>query len=280
VIPPVAELAFVKPPGDVHIKYGYLQGGESYVVKIASGFYDNPQRGLPSSQGLMLLFSQQTGQLQAVLLDEGTLTDARTGAAGAVAAKYLAPERVEAIGIVGTGTQARCQLDALRSVTDCRCLRVWGRREDAVMGLMADARQMGYTPQAVTDLHALASQSDLLVTTTPSSEPLLRADWITPGTHITAVGADTAEKQELDASILARAHRVVADSVSQCMVRGEIYQAARSGVLDAASVVELGDVIAGRAPGRSGADEITVADLTGVAVQDLAIARAVFQALE
>lgn len=114
------------PPGDVHLKYGYIQGDAYYVIKIASGFYENQKLGLPSSNGLMLLFCQKTGELLSILLDEGYLTDLRTATAGAIAAKYLAPRKVNCIGIVGTGTQARLQLRNLKRITDCRNVIVWG----------------------------------------------------------------------------------------------------------------------------------------------------------
>ncbi len=117
VVPPVGELVMQDPPGDVHIKYGYLMGDDYYVIKIASGFYDNPKLDLPSGNGLMLVFSQKSGVLEAVLLDQGHLTDIRTAVAGAIAAKYLAPSKVARIGIVGTGVQARLQLEYLAPVT-------------------------------------------------------------------------------------------------------------------------------------------------------------------
>ena len=127
IVPPVGELLLADPPGEVHIKYGYIKDEEYYVIKIASGFYDNPGLGLPSSNGLMLLFSQKTGQLVSTFLDEGLLTDIRTAVAGAIAAKYLGPREVGCIGIVGTGMQARLQLQHLRAVTECRQVLVWGR---------------------------------------------------------------------------------------------------------------------------------------------------------
>ncbi len=117
VVPPVGELLLPDVQADVHIKYGYIAGEPYYVIKIASGFYQNPEKGLPSSNGLMLVFRRATGELAAILLDEGLLTDLRTGAAGAVAAKHLAPKTVRRIGIVGSGTQARHQLRMLKAVT-------------------------------------------------------------------------------------------------------------------------------------------------------------------
>jgi len=278
VIPPVGELCIEDPPGDVHIKYGYLTEGEHYVVKIASGFYDNPKLGLPSSQGLMLLFSKTTGQTKAVLLDEGRLTDIRTGAAGAVAARHLAPSSISQIGIMGTGIQARVQLEYLTGVTDCREAMVWGRSIERAEAYAEEMKGLGINVRVAPDAQALASTSNLIVTTTPSREPLLRAEWIQPGTHITAVGADSPEKQELDGAILAKADVVVADSVAQCLLRGEIHRAIGAGLLEQDQVVELGAVIAGKVEGRRGDDQITVADLTGVAVQDLQIAAAVYAA--
>ncbi len=276
VVPPVGELLLEK--GEVHIKYGYLQGDAFYVIKIASGFYENPQLGLPSSNGLMLLFSQRTGSLVAILLDEGRLTDVRTAVAGAIAAKHLGPKQVERIGIVGTGIQARLQLDYLRQVTDCREVLVWGRGRAQLDRYRADMDQLGFHIE--TTLHApdILRTCNLIVTTTPATEPILSAADLRPGVHITAVGSDTPHKQEIDAHILARADVVVADSIAQCLARGEIHQAIRAGLLDQAAVVELGDVIAGRAGGRTHDEQITIADLTGVAVQDIEIARAVYLA--
>jgi len=279
VIPPVGELCFDKPPGDVHIKYGYLRDGAHYVVKIASGFYDNPQLGLPSSQGLMLLFSKSTGQTEAVLLDDGRLTDIRTAAAGAVAARHLGPENVSQIGIVGAGIQARCQLAYLLKVTACRNVMVWGRNRGRVEAYARDVAELGVRVTVAGAAEQLARSSNIIVTTTPSREPLLQAAWIQPGTHITAVGSDSPEKQELAADILGNADVVVADSIAQCLERGEIHRAIEGGQLTKERVVELGAVVGGTVPGRVSPDQVTVADLTGVAVQDLQIASAVYEAL-
>ncbi len=279
VVPPVGELVLEDPPGDVHIKYGFLKRGGSYVIKIASGFYDNPKRGLPSSNGMMLVFDQETGAPQAALLDEGHLTDLRTAAAGAVAARHLAAHPVRRIGIVGTGIQARLQLELLRDVTDCRSVIVWGRRAEALELYRNEMTAKGFDIEMTHDAGQLASVSDLIVTTTPSTEPLLHVTDIQPGTHITAVGSDTADKQELDAAILKRAGLVVADSLLQCRERGEISQALRAGLVVEDDVVELGAVISGDVPGRTSSEEITVADLTGVAVQDIQIATAVVRSL-
>lgn len=279
VVPPVGELSFTDPPGDTHIKYGCIKGDDSFVVKIASGFYDNPGLGLPSNSGLMLVFSQKTGILQAILLDEGYLTDVRTAVAGRVAAQYLAPSRIDTIGIVGTGIQARMQAVELKGITECRKLVVWGRHEDKLAAYRQDMEAEGFSVETTRDAAQVAARCNLIVTATPSQTPLVMADHIRPGTHITAMGADTPAKQELDSAILDRAHLVVADSVSQCLERGEIAKAIKAGCLAQERVVELGQIIKGDAPGRTDDTQITVADLTGVAVQDIQIAKAVCDAL-
>ncbi|MGZ5478378.1 MAG: ornithine cyclodeaminase family protein [Candidatus Aminicenantales bacterium] len=279
VVPPVGELVFDDPPGDVHIKYGYIKGGEVYVIKIASGFTDNPRRGLPSGDGLMLVFDQKTGVLQAILLDEGYLTNLRTAVAGAVAAKYLAPREVRVVGILGAGTQGRMQLEWLRRVRRFDEAVVWGVNETELAAFRRDMEAPGLVIRTTLRAEDVAAAAHLIVTCTPSTRPLLQADWIRPGTHITAVGSDTAEKQELDAMILARADRVVVDSLSQSELRGEVYRAVSAGVLRRDRLIELGRVIEDPGLRRASNDEITVADLTGVAVQDIMISQAVFNAV-
>ncbi|MFQ5638932.1 MAG: ornithine cyclodeaminase family protein [bacterium] len=274
VVPPVGELLLEK--GEVHIKYGYIKQNEYYVVKIASGFYGNPKLGLASGNGLMLLFSQQTGELVCILLDQGHLTDTRTAVAGAIAAKYLAPKRIEQIGIVGTGIQARLQLSYLRNITGCREVLVFGRGKTQLARYRSDMEKLGFEINTTVDAADIINTCNLIVTTTPATKPLLHARDLRPGVHITAVGSDTPTKQELDTAILARADSVVADSISQCRQRGEIHQALKAGRLTEDKIVELGNILAGRIKGRTSEEQITVVDLTGVAVQDIKIAAAVY----
>ena len=274
VVPPVGELVMQDPPGDVHIKYGYITGDDYYVIKIASGFYENYKLELPSGDGLMLVFSQKTGKLEAVLLDEAYLTDVRTAVAGAITAKYLAPSKVERIGIVGTGMQARLQLEYLAPITECRDVLAWGRSEDKLVAYKKDMAAQGFEVATTTDAESMLASCNLIVTTTPATEPLLSGP-VKAGTHISAIGSDTPEKQELDAGILRQADLVVADSIVQCLVRGEIHQAMKSDAIKEADLVELGSIIAGDAPGRTSDEQVTVADLTGVAVQDIQISKAV-----
>ncbi len=279
VVPPVGELILQEPPGDVHIKYGYLTGDDHYVIKIASGFYQNAKLGLPSSNGLMLVFSQKTGELEAVLLDEGHLTDIRTAVAGAIAAKYLAPSTVERIGIVGTGMQARLQLEYLAPVTPCREVLVWGRSADKLSAYARDMSARGFSVATTTHADAIMASCNLIVTTTPATRPILTGK-ARAGTHFTAVGSDTHDKQELAEEILQHADLVVADSIPQCIERGEIHQALKRKAVTQAGLVELGSIIAGDTIGRTSDQQVTVADLTGVAVQDIQIAKSVMGASE
>ena len=281
VVPPVGFLHFEKPPGDVHIKYGFVKGDDYYVLKMASGFYDNAELGLPVADGVILVFSQQTGHLQLILLDKCWLTDMRTAAAGAVAAKHLAPKNIQHIGIVGTGVQARMQLEMLRGVVDCQSCFIWGRDPNKVQRMIEELQAKetiqawGLDLKVATEIDELVSQCNLIVTTTSAREPLIRADQVQKGTHITAMGSDDHGKQELEAELLAKADRVVADSISQCVDHGECFHAVKDTKIEEASILELGDVIKNPEIGRSSEDQITVVDLTGVAIQDIQIAKMV-----
>ena len=277
VVPPVGEL--LMPKGEVHIKYGYLKDDDYYVIKVASGFMGNVALGKQPNNGMMLLFSQHTGEAVAVLLDEGWLTDIRTAVAGAIAAKYMHPSSVERIGIVGTGTQARLQLQYLKPITECRKVLVWGRSQQAVERYKADMARHGFEVETTLNSAEIGATCNLIVTTTPTHVPILNSADIRPGTHITAIGSDTPHKQELDSDILGKADIVVADSIPQCLARGEIYKALSANAIEQADLIELGSVIAGNASGRDNDHQITVADLTGVAVQDIQITKGVYEAL-
>ena len=278
-IPPVGEMIFKKPPGDVHIKYGYIVDDDFYVIKIASGFFESPQSSRYTSDGLLLLFKKGTGELVCSLLDECYLTQVRTAAAGAVVAKYLAPKHVDCIGIVGAGTQGRMQLEFLESIIDCKDVMVWGMNQKELDEYREDMETAGYNVRTTLEAEDIPTHCNLIVTATPSKSPLLSADLIRKGTHITAMGSDTPEKHELDPRILQKADIVVADSISQCLLRGEIHQALKVGVLEKERVIELGNVIVNPDLQRTSEKQMTIADLTGVAVQDIQITKAVYQAL-
>ncbi len=279
VVPPVGEMIFEDPPGDVHIKYGYIKGDDYYVIKIASGFYEKARIGRATGHGLMLLFSQKNGELVCILQDEAYLTNIRTAAAGATAAKYLAPQKVRRVGIFGAGIQGRMQLGYLRFVREFKDVIVWGINSQELEAYKRDMAPLGFSIQTTLYGEEIASNCSVIITCTPSKKPLLQADQIRRGTHITAVGADTPEKQELDAAILKKANRVVVDSISQCQLRGETFHALQQGLVKKGDLVELGAVITNKNLQRAADDEITVCDLTGVAVQDIQISKAIWQAL-
>ena len=276
VIPPVGELIMDQPRGEVHIKYGYIKGGDHYVIKIASGFPDNEKDGIKPGQGMMLLFSIKTGEPEAILIDDANLTDIRTAIAGAIASHALSNEGIESVAIVGTGVQARYQARYISELMKVKKISIWGRDPKKAEKVKADLSYLDVNIE--TDIEKLVTESSLIVTTTSSKDPLIQSEWVKPGTHITAVGSDTPEKCELDPNLLSRADLLVADSLEQNLIRGEIHQAAKQSLIDSGNVVELGEVFSGIKKGRLNQDSITIADLTGVAVQDLVIAQAVLKA--
>ena len=275
VIPPIGEMLFPDVDGELHIKYGAIKGDEDFVVKMATGFFQNPSIGLSPFSGCMMVFSQKTGHISSVLLEEGELTNHRTAAAGAVAAKCLAPKNVNMIGIVGTGVQSRLQALYLQKMTDCRNLVIWGRNKDKAELAAVDMQKMGYEANVIENLNDLCKVSQIIVTTTPATSPLLKREMITPGTHITAMGSDTSDKCELSPDILDLADIVAADSIEQAIQRGEIFQALKAGKCNKDKLVELGSIIIDPSKGRTNDQQITIADLSGVAIQDIMIAKAV-----
>jgi ornithine cyclodeaminase len=262
-LPAVIHLDVPEARGEIHVKAGHIHGAPSYAVKVASGFYAADP---PAIDGLVLVFDAATGAPVAFLLDGGYVTDTRTGAAGGVAARWLAPDDVAVVAVIGTGMQARRQVEAVRCVRGVGAVRVWGRNADRAAAAAAD---VGGTVAA--SVQEAVDSADVVITCTAATEPLVRADWIAPGTHITAVGSDAGGKQELDPELLRRADVLVVDSLDQCRRLGELQHA-----LDVADrAVELGALCADKAVGRTSQTQLTVCDLTGVGVQDVAAANAV-----
>jgi ectoine utilization protein EutC len=272
-VPPIVGLFVPERHGEIDVKAAYIHGLPSLAVKIASGFFDNGLSGLPSGSGLMVVLSTQTGYPQAVLLDNGYLTDVRTALAGAAAARALAPERVRTVGVIGAGTQGRFQVHALQLVRRFDRVLVYDHAPAAVDAYVREMPAELSVDVAAADPETLVRASDVVITCTPSHAPIVRAEWVHPGLHITAMGADTPEKQELESEVLGRATRLACDLKAQCFARGEFHHALTAGVLDRdADVTELGELTSGRRRGRECADDITVCALTGVGVQDTAIA--------
>jgi ornithine cyclodeaminase len=267
--------------GDVHAKGGYIHGDARYSIKVATGFYNNPALGLPVTSGAVWVFSATTGMLELMIMDNGYLTELRTGASGAVAAELLARRTTHTVGIIGAGGQARYQLEALLQVRTPERILVVSRNTPRAAEYASEmTARTGHTVEVAASTEALVRASDLIVTTTTAERPLVRDAWVRPGTHITAIGADMPHKQELEASLLGRS-KVVVDLVSQCVTQGELHHAVDAGVMTTSDVyAEIGEIAAGWKPGRTSDDEITIADLTGVGVLDAAVANIVADAAE
>ena len=274
VMPPILRLDIEAHNGEVDVKTAYVPGIESFAIKISPGFFDNPKLGLASVNGLMTLFSARTGLIEAVLLDNGYLTDIRTAAAGAVTARHLARPDASCAAILGAGVQAGLQLEALTLVRPITSAALWAR--DAELAKLKAATlsdQLGIPVEAVADAADAVARADIVVTTTPSTTPILRAGWLRAGQHVIAMGSDAEHNNEVEPRAISRVDRYVADSVVQTRRLGELHHAIVAGLVASDQpFTELGQVILGTVEGRRTADAITMADLTGTGLQDTAIA--------
>ncbi len=273
-MPAILSMAIAEHNGEVDVKTAYVPGIDSFAIKVSPGFFDNPKIGLPSTSGLMILFSAVTGQIEALLLDNGYLTDIRTAAAGAVAAKHLANEDSSTVCLVGAGAQARLQLEALTLVRPIKSAVVWARDSEKAKKFADEVgSRLNIEVQASASLENAVTPAEIIVTTTPSTEPLIYAEWLRPGQHITAMGSDQHNKCELDPACLQKADLYVPDRQSQTELLGELRSALEHGVVAPGTIfAELGAIIGGKAQGRQSADAITICDLTGTGIQDTAIA--------
>ena len=276
----VVHLSFPGSNGDCHVKSGHINNAESYVIKIASGFYDNPSKGLPSSNGMMLAFSASTGEPKAILRDEGWLTDMRTGIGGAVATKALAAKNAEKVLIIGSGIQAQFQAKCLASLMPERPFNfnIWGRNTSAAAALAEELRGYNLNADVAKNLDEEVPLADIIITTTPATSSLFGDNLVRPGTHITAIGADTYGKQELPTSLIESASLLVCDMTSQSLNHGE-FQVINDTDLSK-KVVELGNILSNNCAGRTSDNDITIADLTGIAAQDIAITSGIINAAE
>ncbi len=273
-MPPILSLAIPENNGEVDVKTAYVKGLDSFAIKVSPGFFDNPKIGLPSTSGLMMLFSSRTGVLEALLLDNGYLTDVRTAAAGAVVARHLAPEGANSVGILGAGVQAQLQLQAVCLVRPIKQAFVWARDFAKAEAAAVEMTAMsGVEVRAVKEAAEAVRPADIVVTTTPAAEPILRAEWLRPGQHVTAMGSDQEHKNELEPACIELADVYVADRLAQTRLLGELRSAVKAGVAAPdEEFPELGAVAIGSATGRTSDDQITICDLTGTGVQDTMIA--------
>lgn len=276
-LPPVGHITFDDVSADCHIKYGHLKGDDNFVIKVATGFPQNSDKDLPTGNGMVLVLSAQTGQVRAMLHDEMLLTDVRTGLGGAIASRLLARHNSKNLLIVGTGPQAKWQIQAHKALMpQLETFALWGRHGARADSAVADMSNIVNVTRA-SDLADAVREADIIVTATGAHEPLILSAWVKPGTHITAVGADAPGKQELEMELVTRADICAVDLISQCVDHGEVSHAVAAGLMHEDQLIELGTLLGDRHKGRSDDAQITVADLTGIAAQDIAIANALLQ---
>ena len=276
-MPPILRLDIEKYHGETDVKAAYIEGLDSYAVKVASAFFNNPKLGLQSSTGLMILLDSQTGFIKSVLLDKGYLTDVRTAIAGAIAAKHLSNHDSTKAGIIGAGLQAKLQLEALTLVRKINIAYIWSRDSTKTNKFVEQIKDLNITLEVCSSAEEVLQKSEIVVTTTPSKSPLIKSNWLKKGLHITAMGSDAEQKNELDPVIIKQCDLYVPDSVSQTAILGELHHALEKNIVSSDyNYDELGNVILNSNLGRKSKDDITVCDLTGTGVQDTAIARHTF----
>ena len=274
VMPPVMSMHFAEANGEVDVKTAYLPGVDSFAIKVSPGFFDNPALGLPSLNGLMVVLSAKTGLVEAVLLDNGYLTNVRTAAAGAVAARHLAPSAVQTAGVIGAGMQGRMQMIAAHLERPYAQALVWAPTRENAQACAEDiAQATGAEVRVASSPEEVVRESQLVVTTTSAKEPIVQADWLHPNLHITAMGSDQDGKTEIAPEVIAAADLYACDRVAQCEIMGELRGARAAGYLRDVTPPELGEIIRGTATGRTDDAQTTICDLTGTGVQDTAIAR-------
>ena len=251
-----------------------INGDDFWLTKIAGGPYDYPMNGM------MLAISTKSGKPLAIILDNGYLTHLRTAMAGFICAKYLAPKNIIGIGVIGTGTQAKMQVEILKKITSCKKVYVWGRNIKKCEAYKIEMYACGFYVVICNKASDVAQKSNIIITTTSSIEPILFSKDIQAGTHITAIGADEPGKQELESKLIKEADICVVDSVDQCIDHGEVSHAFKEKLISKSNLRSLASIILEPSKGRSNQNQISISDLTGVAVQDIQISKSVFEMIK
>lgn len=273
------QLLFPRLHGDCHIKFCALSEGERFIVKVATGFYENPRRGLPVNSGLVALFDATTGAPRVIFADQGWLTAWRTAAAAALAAHALAPRSISAIGVIGTGLQATLATQWLPETLGARPFVIHGRDPKKAEQLARSVRDAGGQARCARTLDDLFATANVIVTATCAETPLFPARLVPAGVHIVALGADGPGKQELPETLFSRATLIASDDHEQCLRFGEFGIAVRAGACSSDRDVPLGHLLSGDVGVARDERAITIADLTGIAAEDLAIAELFAQCL-
>ncbi|MFJ2808059.1 ornithine cyclodeaminase family protein [Kitasatospora sp. NPDC087271] len=274
-VPTPLHLQFPDADGDCHVKAGWVTGMPEFTVKIAAGFYRNSAAGLPTNHGLVCVISTSTGQIRAVLDDQGLLTAWRTAAAGALVTHALARPDAATLAVFGTGEQARLQVEWLARLRRIGTVLVHGRSKDKARSLCETFTALGHHARPVSAHEAAAA--DMVITTTPATVPVLQARHVRAGAHVTGIGTDMPHKNELPAALFGRAALIATDDHQQCLEHGDFGHAVRAGSTAETSDTPVGLLLEGPVDRPDGA--ITVADLTGVGALDAALASAVLREL-
>ena len=265
--------------GKLHAKLATLDGDRPYAVtKINANIPGNPsRRGLPSIQGVVVLFDAVTGTPLAVM-DSGVITAMRTAAASAVAARWLALENAYTLAVIGCGIQARAHLEALLQVRPIRRLRAYDIDPDAAAAFCSAMHSAhGLDCASSPTVHEATVGSAIIVTTTPSREPIVNVDDVDPGTFIAAVGADSEDKQELSVDLFSSGV-IVVDDIEQCARIGDLHHAIQAGAMTISDVrASLDEIVSRRVAGRHADSEVIIFDSTGVAIEDAAAAAIVYE---
>lgn len=279
-LPGVIGMRIPHTDAELHVKGAYVHSNPYFSLKMSGVFPHKQSLGLPTLSGSVFVFDAASGDLAAILRDGGYLTELRTAAAGALAADLLARPTISNVAVLGTSTQARFQIEALLLVRRPARVTVYGRTPHKAATCAQDiAAAHGLEVRVASTVQEAVCDADLIITATAAREPLVNADWVRPGTHVTAMGSDMPGKQELDPRLLGRA-KVVVDRYDQCATQGELQHALAAGILAPGAVHgELGDVVLGSKAGRTSAEEITIADFTGVGALDAAMANLVLARL-
>jgi ornithine cyclodeaminase len=261
--------------GTVNVKGAYLQEAPYFVIRVGSNFHDNPLINLPTKSGLITVFDAATGFPAAIMIDNGYLSTVRAGAAGALATEYLANKKIEQIAVIGSGNQAYMQLKSLMNIRSFNLVSVWARSPldaDNYARRMVEDHDLNI--RIVPSVEAAVQQADIIITATASTQPLIKADWLKPGVHITAIGSNNPAKQELETEVLERADVIIVDSFDQCATSGEIHHGLYTGVISKKDIHgDMASLIDGKIQGRTDSGQITLADLTGLDAQDAVVAR-------
>jgi ectoine utilization protein EutC len=276
-MPDILSMDIAENNGEVDVKTAHIKGWKQFAIKISPGFFNNPSIGLPSLNGLMVLFNAHTGLVDAVLFDEGYLTDVRTALAGALASQYLALSNAHHVAVVGAGAQARLQVEALLLVRPITHLSVYARDpHKAQLFSQQMATDFGLVTNACSSVKAACKQAQILITTTASTSPLVTLDDLPAGIHITAIGSDNPHKRELDKHLVTSADLLVVDQITQSQTMGELKKIP----IESLTILTLGKLIAQQQYPRINEQQISLCDLTGTGVQDTAIACHAAQCLE